>query len=325
MARRGGWRRLGRKRFRYVDSRGRVIESDADLERIRSLAIPPAWRDVWISPTVSAKLQATGIDVAGRRQYVYHPEYRARQERTKFERLLRFGTLLPDLRAETSRHLRLDPFEKLWTSAVAVSIINYAWFRVGSDRYAQSSRTYGITTLGKRHATVDETEITLCFRTKGRQLVRRKVKNARLARAVGELLVLPGGSRLFRYHRDGDVANLTAPVLNEYIAQYLGSEFTAKDFRTWGGTLVAATALAGHGPSATEAEAKRAVASALRRVGRELGNTPAVARASYVSPKVIERYHAGYTLEDFRRSRSRAHLSADEQALLALLQSHRTR
>ena len=192
---------------------------------------------------------------------------------------------------------------------------------MGSDRYARSSRTYGITTLTKRHATVDGSEITLCFRTKGRKLVKRKVRSAPLARAFGDLLALPGGSRLFRYERDGDIVNLTAAALNDYIAETLGGGFTAKDFRTWGGTLTAAVALADHGPSENEADAKGVVASAMRKVGRELGNTPAVARASYVSPKVIEQYYAGYTLEDFRRSRSRAHLSADERALLALLRS----
>ena len=141
MARRGGWTRLGRKRFRYVDSRGREITDDDELERIRSLVIPPAWTDVWISPNPGAKLQATGVDAAGRRQYIYHPTFRAAQERAKFERLLQFAVLLPDLRARTRWHLRLGPYECEWACAIAVMLVNHAWFRVGSDRHARASRT----------------------------------------------------------------------------------------------------------------------------------------------------------------------------------------
>jgi DNA topoisomerase-1 len=323
MARRGGWRRLGRRRFRYVDSRGRPITDEDALERIRGLVIPPAWTDVWISPNAGAKLQATGEDAAGRRQYLYHERFRAAQEREKFERLLTFGTRLPALRSRLARDLRLGPYEQEWACALALRLVNKAWFRVGSDRHTRASRTYGITTLTKRHLTLSGDEIAFCFRGKNRRLVRHTLRNASLARELSALLELPGGARLFRFEREGELANLTAPLLNEYIGDRLGDGFTAKDFRTWGGTLVAAVALARHGPPSDAADAKRALASAMRKVGTELGNTPAVARASYVSPAVVEHYLAGRTIDDFRPRSRRSGLGADEHALLRMLRSRR--
>jgi DNA topoisomerase-1 len=322
MARRGGWRRLGKRRFRYVDSRGRPITEDA-LERVRGLAIPPAWTDVWISPNAGAKLQATGEDAAGRRQYLYHERFRATQEREKFERLLRFRARLPALRSRLSQDLRLGPYEQEWACALALRLVNKAWFRIGSDRHARASRTYGITTLTKRHLTLSGDEIAFCFRGKNRRLVRHTLWNASLARELAALLELPGGARLFRFEREGELVNLTGPLLNEYIGDRLGDGFTAKDFRTWGGTLVAARALARYGQPADDVDAKRALASAMRKVGAELGNTPAVARASYVSPAVVDHFLAGRTIDDFRPKSRRSGLGADEHALLRMLRSRR--
>jgi DNA topoisomerase I len=321
MPRRGGWRRLGRRRFRYVDSHGRAIEDEAALERIRSLVIPPAWTDVWISPNAGAKLQATGVDAAGRRQYLYHPDFRAAQERAKFERLLHFAKSLPTLRGRARRHLALGPYERDWACAIAVGLVNDAWFRVGTDRHARTARTYGITTLTKRHVSISGGAIEFRFRGKNGALVKRTVENPRLARELRSLVALENGSRLFRYERDGELCHLTAAVLNEYIGEHLGNGFTAKDFRTWGGTLLAAVELGKHGPAASETEAKRVLAAVMRKVSRELGNTPAVARASYVSPVVVDHYLAGHTLEDFRPKARKANLRADEAALLRMLRS----
>jgi DNA topoisomerase-1 len=320
---RRGWRRLGRRRFRYVDSHDRPITDEEQLERIRALAIPPAWTDVWISPSHGARLQATGIDGAGRKQYRYHDSYRAARERAKFERLLEFGELLPTFRARADRHLRLDVRQREWTCALASSVINKTWFRVGSDRHARRSRTYGVTTLTKRHVTIAGDEISFCFRAKNRRLVRRSIASARLAAAFEELLALPGGGRLFRYARDEELVNLTSRVLNEYLEEHLGEGFTAKDFRTWGGTLLAATELERRGVAANEDDARKAIAAAMRKVGDELGNTAAVARASYVSPVVLESYVDGRTLADFRSQSGSPprNLSASEAALLALLSS----
>jgi len=323
MARRGGWRRLGKRRFRYVDSRGRPITDEDALERIRGLVIPPAWTDVWISPNAGAKLQATGQDAAGRRQYLYHERFRAAQEREKFERLLTFGARLPALRSRLARDLRLGPYEQDWASALALRLVNNAWFRVGSDRHTRASRTYGITTLTKRHVTLSGDEIAFRFHGKNRRLVRRTLRNASLARELQALLELPGGARLFRFEREGELVNLTGALLNQYIGDRLGDGFTAKDFRTWGGTLVAARALARHGAPEDDADAKRALSSAMRKVAAELGNTPAVARASYVSPAVVEHYLAGRTIEDFRSRSRRSGLGVDEHALLRMLRSRR--
>ncbi len=322
MARRGGWRRLGRRRFRYVDSRGRPVDDDERLERIRSLAIPPAWEDVWISPNPSADLQATGVDAAGRKQYIYSERYRATREREKFDRLLGFARGLPTLRASAEHDLRRGPYEPEWACAIAIGVVNKAWFRVGSDRHARTSRTYGVTTLRKRHVVVHGDAIQFVFRTKNNALVRRTLRSVPLARELEHLVALDG-SRLFRFEREGELVALTARYLNEYIGERLGDRFTAKDFRTWGGTLVAASELARHGPPESEHDARRVLGLVMRKVARELGNTPAVARESYVSPTVVDAYLGGRTLADFRGGRGRgpARMSVDERALVRLLRS----
>jgi DNA topoisomerase-1 len=331
MARRGGWRRLGSRRFRYEDARGRPITDEAALARIDALRIPPAWKEVWISSRTNAKLQATGIDKAGRRQYIYHPDYRARQEQAKYDKLVRFAERLPELRRTMDKHLDLEPLSFEWTAAVAVRLINEGWFRVGNERYAKSYKTFGITTLRKSHVRVRGSRITFRFRAKHRVLSHTVVVDAELAAAMKQLLALPGGRQLFRYQREGEVYNLGARRLNEYIREHLGGDFTAKDFRTWGGTLVAAIELAERGPAETATEEKKIVARVMRIVGERLGNTPAVARASYVSPAVVEQYLDGRTIDDFRprhlrvvRARN-SELEPEEQALVSLLRSARIR
>src|SRR5436190_1351702 len=259
-----GWTREGRKgAFRYYDSRGRRIADAAKLDRIERLAIPPAWKDVSISPRSTAKVQATGIDRAGRKQYLYNPEYRAAQEEAKYDKLIRFGEKLPGLRVVMAEH-------------------------------------------------VDE----------------------ELAAALRELLAVKG-PRVFEYEWEGALYNLTSKRLNDYVKIYLGSEFTAKDFRTWGGTLAAAVVFAERarrdGFPETPTDEKRSVTAVMRRVAEQLGNTPAVCRASYVSPAVVEQYLEGRTLEDFRPSHLRVvgarsiGLEPEEQALLGLLRSWRIR
>jgi len=332
MPRKGGWKRLGSSgRFRYVDARGHVIGDADKLERIRALVIPPAWKDVWISPSPSAKLQATGVDAAGRRQYLYHASFRAQQEQAKFDRLIRFAERLPELRAAAAEHLDHETLDRQRVSAIAMRLINAGWFRVGSERYAKESRTYGITTLRKSHVHVRGKRIAFDFVAKHRTVVRTTLVDEELAENVKALLALPGGRRLFRYEWEDSVRSLTGARLNDYVREYLGEEFTAKDFRTWGGTLIAAIALAEHGPPESEAAAKKAIPAVMRRVGKELGNTPAVARSSYVSPAVIDQYLDGRTIEDFRPPHLRVvrarniDLDPEEQALLSLLRSWKMR
>jgi len=330
MPRKGGWRREGsRGRFRYVDARGNRITDEEKLERIRSLVIPPAWKDVWISASASSKLQATGVDGAGRKQYLYHPSFRAQREQEKYDKLIRFAEGLPDLREAMAEHMDNDLLDRDRVSAIATRLINRGWFRVGTERYAKESKTFGITTLRKNHVTVRGHRIAFHFRGKHRSEIRTILVDSELAESVKELLALPRGALLFRYEWDGALYALTGAKLNEYVRTNLGKDFTAKDFRTWGGTLLAAIALAEHGPAESETEAKRAVTAVMRRVGQQLGNTPAVARGSYVSPAVIDQYLDGTTIEDFRPRHLRVvgardlGLDLEEQALLSLLRSWR--
>jgi DNA topoisomerase-1 len=330
MPRRGGLRREGsRGRFRYVDARGNRVTDADKLERIKSLVIPPAWKEVWIASSASAKLQATGVDAAGRKQYLYHPNFRAQREQEKFDRLIRFAERLPDLREAMSEDMDNETLDRARVSAIATRLINRAWFRVGTEKYAKESKTFGITTLRKKHVTVRGQRIAFDFQGKHKSVIRTTLVDAELADAIKELLAQPKGTRLFRYEWDGGLCALTGAKLNEYVREHLGDEFTAKDFRTWGGTLIAGVALAERGPAETEAEAKRAVTAVMRRVGSELGNTPAVARSSYVSPAVIDQYLDGTTIEDFRPRHLRvvgardSGLDREEQALLSLLRSWR--
>ena len=239
-----------------------------------------------------------------------------------------FGERLPELRETLAAHLALVPYERDWACALVVSLVNRAWFRVGSERYARTSRTYGVTTLSKRHASVRGRRVDFRFRSKQRLLVRRTVVDAELAEAVRALLGYPGGPRLFRFDRDGTPANLTGAILNDHIAAHLAEGYTAKDFRTWGGTLEAALAFAEHGPPASAADERRTMAAVMRRVGAELGNTPAVARV-VCQPggrrAVAGRPHARGLPRAAPPRRHGAGLENEEAALLSLLRSWRIR
>lgn len=325
--RRHGWARRGsRGRFSYWDeASGEKIVDESALERVRGLAIPPAWTDVWIAPRPGARLQATGVDAAGRKQYLYHPAFRAAREREKFDRLVLFGESLSALRRRVADDLARPPLTAEWTSGVAVTLVNRTWFRPGSEKAARTARTYGVTTLTKRHVSVRGGTLSFCFRGKHRVLHRTTLVDPELAGAVRRLLALEGGARVFRFEHDGALAPLTAPQLNDYLRAPLDARFSVKDFRTWGGTLTAAVVLAEHGPPSSAADARKAVARAYRRVADELGNTPAVARSSYVSPVVVQRFMEGVTLEHVRPARervlsaSRRGLEPEEHALLTLL------
>ena len=327
--------RTGRKgSFRYRDARGREIRDPETLERIESLAIPPAWKDVWISPRPHAKLQATGFDRAGRKQYLYHPVYRAAQEREKYDSMIRFGERLPALRAAMSEHLDKDELDRERVSAVALRLIALGWFRVGSERYAREG-TYGVTTLMRRHVRVRGRRIQLSFRAKAGVRVQSELVDEELADAIRGLLAVRGGARVFKYEWEGGLYNLTSKRLNDYVKLYLGEEFSAKDFRTWGGTLLASIHLAERraqeGLPESEAAQRRSVSAVMRQVAKQVGNTPAVCRASYVSPAVIEQYLDGRTIDDFRPRHLRVvkarelGLSPEEQAMLSLLRSWRIR
>jgi DNA topoisomerase I len=326
--------RVGSKRaFRYVHPNGQAIRDADMLERIESLAIPPAWTDVWISPQPYAKLQATGYDRAGRKQYLYHRDYRAAQEKEKYDSLIRFGEGLPGLRAAMTEHLDKEELDRERVSAVALRLISL-WFRVGSERSAREG-TYGVTTLLRRHVEVRGKRVKLSFPSKAGIRVRSELVDDDLAAEIRGLLQVKRGARVFKYRWEGDLYNLTSKRLNDYVKIYLGEEFSAKDFRTWGGTLLAAIYLAEHaeqhGFPTCEKEQKRSVTAVMQRVAKQIGNTPAVTRESYVSPAVIEHYVQGRTIDDFRPRHLRvlkpreAVLTPEEQAMCNLLRSRRRR
>jgi DNA topoisomerase I len=329
-----GWSRKGRKgAFRYYDSRDQRIEDEGKLARIEALAIPPAWKDVWISPRGTAKLQATGFDAAGRKQYLYGADYRAQQERAKYDKLIRFGDALPALREEMVLHFDQGDFDRERVSAIALRLIELGWFRVGSERYVRDG-TYGVTTLLRRHVKVRGRRVCLSFPAKHGIRVRTEVVDPDLAAAMRGLLEIRG-PRVFKYEWEDRIYNLTNGRLNDYVKIYLGDEFSAKDFRTWGGTLLASIYLAERaakeGFPESERDQKRSVTAVMRRVADRLGNTPAVTRESYVSPAVVEQYLEGRTIDDFRPRHLRvvkardAGLSPEEQAMLSLLRSWRIR
>ena len=327
--------RVGTRRaFRYLDARGNVIRDAAVLERIEDLAIPPAWKDVWIAARPGAKLQATGYDKAGRKQYLYNASYRAAQEQAKYDRLILFGERLPGLRAAMSEHLDRDELDRDRVSAVALRVISLGWFRVGSERYAQEG-TYGVTTLLRRHVKVRGRRINLSFPSKAGIRVRCELVDEEIADAIRGLQTVKGGPRIFKYRWEDELYNLTSKRLNDYVKIYLGEEFSAKDFRTWGGTLLAAIYFAEqaeqHGFPEADREQRRSVSSVMQRVAKQLGNTPAVTRSSYVSPAVVEQYLDGRTIDDFRPRHLRLvkardpELSPEEHAVLSLLRSWRIR
>jgi DNA topoisomerase-1 len=323
---------MGSKRFRYEDASGNRIVDEEQLERIRALAIPPAWKDVRIASNSRAKLQATGYDAAGRKQYLYHQSFREQQEQAKYDRLIRFAERLPDLRAAMSEHIDLDGLPPERVAALAVRLINIGWFRVGSDRYAKTSRTFGITTLRKSHVRVRGARISFEYRGKHRIWVRSAIVETDLAAAMRELIALPKGTRLFRFDcGDGTYGNLDARRLNDYIQTYLGEEFTAKDFRTWGGTLLAAIALAELEPPSSETEAKRCVAAVMRRVGERLGKHAGRGALLVRQPggrRAVPRRQNDrrFPAPAFARRRGSRHgLDPEELATLSLLRSWRIR
>src|SRR3954449_8014271 len=212
-----GWTRKGRKgSFRYYDQHGREIRDEVKLERVQKLAIPPAWKNVCISPSAKAKLQATGYDKAGRKQYLYHADYRAAQEQAKYDKLIGFAEKLPELRATMAEHLDKDELDRERVSAIALRLINLGWFRVGSERYVRESGTYGITTLSRRHVTVRGNRVMLSFRGKHKIQVRTTLVDKELADAMKELLQLKG-ARVFQYVWEGAPYNLTSKRLNDYV------------------------------------------------------------------------------------------------------------
>jgi DNA topoisomerase I len=323
-------RRAGRG-FSYVGVDGRVIRDRAQVERIRALAIPPAWTEVWISPTRRGHIQATGRDARGRKQYRYHPRWREVRDEVKYGRMLAFAAALPAIRAATESDLRRPGLPREKVLALVVRLLEATLIRVGNDEYARDNRSYGLTTMRNRHAAVDGSTVNFRFRGKSGKEFVVPVDDRRLAGLVKRCQELPGQD-LFEYtDADGVVQGITSTDVNAYLRQASGDDFTAKDFRTWAGTVAAALALREFELVDSQAQAKQNVVEAVRRVAEQLGNTPAVSRAGYVHPAVIDAYLDGTMVDALQqravdaRVEGSAALRPEEAAVLGLLRARLAR
>jgi DNA topoisomerase IB len=294
-----GIRRRGRgKGFEYLDGDGRRITEPSVLERIRELAIPPAWQDVWICPYPMGHIQATGTDAAGRKQYRYHDRWRERRDAEKFESMIRFARSLGKLRRRVSKDLALPGMPRDKALACAVRLLDRGFFRIGSEDYAEENDTYGIATMKKRHVTISGHQITFDYEAKGGHRRLQTIGDPVVAALVKTLKQRRGGGDELLAYKDGRRwVDVKSPDINEYVKRTAGGEFSAKDFRTWSGTVLASVALAVSSPAhGTQSSRKRAKAWAVKEVARYLGNTPAVARAAYIDPRVFDRFDSGLTI-----------------------------
>jgi DNA topoisomerase I len=304
--------------FVYRGARGRIVRDGDTLARIRALAIPPAWTNVWICPDANGHLQATGRDARGRKQYRYHPAFRAKRDGAKYGRLLAFGKALGRVRARVEADLAKRGLRREKVLAAVVQLLDRAHLRVGNAEYAKANKSFGLSTLLDRHVTFTRGTVRFKFRGKSGVSHDRVISDARLARIVRQCRDLPGQD-LFQYRGPDDQPKpIGSADVNAYIHRVSGAEFTAKDFRTWAGTVKAASKLAALPRPETKTAAERAVCGVIKEVARELGNTAAVCRKSYVHPVVLEAFAAA----EFPKARASGHLSAAETRVLRLLEAN---
>jgi DNA topoisomerase I len=284
--------------FSYEDAAGEPVREEDTLERIRILAIPPAWTGVWICPDPAGHIQAAGTDAAGRRQYLYHADWRVRRDAEKFDRMLAFAQALPRLRERVALDLSLRGMPKDKVLACAVRLLDQGFFRVGSESYARQNGSFGLATLRKEHVKVQQERIVFDFKAKSGKRRVQTVHDPAVAPLVKTMkLRRSGGRELLAYRSGRRWRDVRSSDINEYVREAAGGEFTTKDFRTWHGTVLAAVFLAsGHEDANGSTSRKRIVSSSIREVAGYLGNTPAVARASYVDPRVVERFEEGVTI-----------------------------
>jgi DNA topoisomerase I len=319
-------RRRRGKGFSYTGPNGEPITDEATLARIRSLAIPPAWTDVWICPHPKGHIQATGRDDKGRKQYRYHPRWREVRDEAKFDRMIAFGKALPVIHQKTDEHLALRGMPREKILAVVVRLLESSLIRVGNPEYTKQNRSYGLTTLRTRHVDVTGSNIHFKFRGKSGKLHDIAVRDRRLAGVVRKLLDLPGQD-LFQYaDDDGVLHTVRSEDVNAYLHEITGQDFTAKDFRTWAATVLAARALHEIGQFDSQAQAKKNVVKAVESVAMRLGNTPTICRKCYIHPAVVNAYLDGSAVEVLREraeeelAESLAELPPEEAAVLAFLQ-----
>ena len=321
-----GWTRYRSGRgFAYYDEHGARLGPD-DVARCKALVIPPAWKDVWICPLPSGHLQAVGTDEAGRRQYLYHPAWREQRDVAKHARVLEVAARLPVARRTVTQHLALAGMPRERALAVAFRLLDLGFFRVGGENYTEEYGSYGLATIEKQHVKIRGDEVLFEYVAKSGQERLVAVRDDAVRNAVGTLKRRRGGgSGLLAYRVDRQWRDVTSDDINAYIKEVVGGDVSAKDFRTWHGTVLAAVALAGKVEDrASPTRRKRAVATAMKEVAESLGNTPAVARSSYVDPKVVHQYEAGETIEEAldgtRPGRPESTRRKVESAVLDLLQ-----
>lgn len=292
--------------FTYIDRNGNPIRDPGEIRRIRSLVIPPAWTEVWICPSPRGHLQAVGRDARGRKQYRYHPMYRQVRDQTKFGRMIAFAAALPGIRQQVENDMKLPGLPKRKVVAAVVRLLETTFIRVGNDEYAKENGSYGLTTLRDRHVEISGHKLSFYFRGKSGQVSEIELSDRRLARIVKQCRDIPG-YELFQYLDDaGQRCKLDSNDVNEYLRDISGEDFTAKDFRTWAGTLLAVQALAACGASASETEISRNIVDAVKMVAARLGNRPATCRKYYVHPAILDAYSNGVLMEALERAGSPA-------------------
>ncbi|HJT77358.1 MAG TPA: DNA topoisomerase IB [Gemmataceae bacterium] len=312
--------------FRYVGPDGKTVRDPEVVGRIKALAIPPAWTDVWVCPSADGHIQATGKDARGRKQYRYHPRWRAVRDEAKYERTIAFGLALPALRRRLERDLARPGLPREKVLAAVVRLLETTLIRVGNEEYVRENRSFGLTTMRDRHVEINGGAMHFAFRGKAGIKHVIDLEDRRLARIVQRCQDVPG-QELFQYlDGEGSAHTIDSADVNDYLRRVTGQEFTAKDFRTWAGTVLAARALQEFQAFDTEAQAKRNIVAAIERVAQRLGNTKAICRKCYVHPAVIEAYMDGSLLEGLSREveeelkDSLSDLPPEEAAVLAFLQ-----
>ncbi|HXI11587.1 MAG TPA: DNA topoisomerase IB [Thermoanaerobaculia bacterium] len=320
-----GIRRVGSKTsgFRYSSAGGATIADTRTLTRIRKLRIPPAWENVRIAKGDAAPLQVLGVDKKGRTQYLYHTRFRQQREEEKFLRVVSFGESLPKLRSRVRRDLAGSVLDRTRVLASIVRLIDQGFFRVGNDKSARSESTYGLTTVHSDHVKVNGSQISFDYVGKWGKKQKQTIRDAEVAAILRRLRKL-GGDELFKYLQGTAVHDVKDHHVNDYIQSIIGGEYTAKDFRTWAGTLLCSISLGIQGAAATKTEAKKRIRNAIVATATLLGNTPAVCRSSYICPRVLHEFTEGRTMEMLRKQRTgrpvaRNGLSMEERALLKLL------
>lgn len=308
------------KGFVFLDARGKPIKDASTLDRIRKLAVPPAYEDVWICADEDGHLQATGRDARGRKQYRYHARWGEIRDANKYERMIAFGSMLPRLRRNIAAHMQRKGLGRRKVLATVVHLLDTTLIRIGNEDYARSNASYGLTTLRNKHVDVRSSELRFDFKGKSGKMWKLKVRDPRIARIVRQVQELPG-QQLFQYiDRDGVMRGVTSSDVNEYLREIAKEPISAKDFRTWAGTVLAAMELGGFEAFTSATAAKKNVRDAITRVAARLGNTPTVCRKCYVHPQVLDSYMAGELAQAMRRKgRGPAKLEPEEAAVLAFL------